>query len=204
MPIKYITIEREYGSGGTQIAEEVAKKCGINYYGREIMEGVAKEQNVSIDDLEYYEGHVSSSLLYSMFVVNQSQTGDPDLLSNEAKLFVAETRMIKKLALKGPALFVGHCACEALKDQKGVLRVFIRSNDKAKEKRIINDYGISPKDVHSVCKKNNKRRANYYAFCTNKKWHDLDNYDLVLNSSKLGIKGCVYILSSIIKKSNNQ
>ncbi len=135
MRVRYIAIEREYGSGGTKIAAEVAKKCGIPSYGREIMETVAKEQNVSVETLEGYEESVSGSFLYSMFVMSQSQTGNPDLLSPEAKLYVAETRVIKNLASHGPGIFVGHCASESLKDLDGVLRVFIRANDEDKEKR---------------------------------------------------------------------
>ena len=42
MRYKYITIEREYGSGGTEIARRVAEECGIPCYGKEILEFVAK------------------------------------------------------------------------------------------------------------------------------------------------------------------
>ena len=116
MRIRYITIEREYGSGGTQIAREVAKRCNLNYYGHEVLEKVAEDNNLPIEDIEKYEEKASNGLLYSMFVLNQSTTGDPDLLSKEAKVFVEETQMIQKLALNGPAVFLGHCASHALKE----------------------------------------------------------------------------------------
>ena len=197
MRVRYIAIEREYGSGGTKIAAEVAKKCGIPSYGREIMETVAKEQNVSVETLEGYEESVSGSFLYSMFVMSQSQTGNPDLLSPEAKLYVAETRVIKNLASHGPGIFVGHCASESLKDLDGVLRVFIRANDEDKEKRAIRDYGIPSNQVVAVCRKSNRRRANYYSFCTRKKWNDSSNYDIVLDSTRLGIEGCAAALAAL-------
>lgn len=197
MNIRYITIEREYGSGGIKIAQQTAKRCGISSYGREIMEAVAQKHHLAVSELERYEETMSSSFLYSLFVMSQSQTGDPDLLSQEAKLYVAESRVIKELAKEGPAIFVGHCACHALEDQPGVLRVFIRSNEAEKEKRIIRDYGIAPKDVSSVCRKFNRKRSNYYTFCTRKKWNDLNNYDIVLDSSALGIDGCAAALSAI-------
>ncbi len=197
MNVRYITIEREFGSGGTKIAAEAAKNCGIACYGREILETVAKEQNVSVKTLEEYEESVSGSFLYSMFVMTQSQTGDPDLLSPEAKLYVAESRVIKRLAQQGPGIFVGHCASEALKDMDGVLRVFIRATEEEKAKRAIKDYGIPENQVAAVCRKFNRRRANYYSFCTRKKWNDLHNYDIVLNSSSLGINGCAAALSAL-------
>ena len=197
MKIKYITIEREYGSGGTEIAKRTAEELGIKSYGREIMELVAEKEKVSIKELEDYEGKVSNSIIYSMFVVSQSETGNPDLLSEEAKLFVAETRVIKKLSLEGPCIFVGHCASHVLREKENVLRVFIRSSKSEKHRRIVEEYGVPDKEVRSTMKKFNKKRANYYSFCTNKKWDDLDNYDIVLNSSKLGIEGCIKVLSSI-------
>ena len=198
MRLKYITIEREYGAGGTLIAQELAKRCNINYFGHEILERLADEANLPIEDIEKYEEKASNGLLYSMYVVNQSTTGDPDLLSNEAKLFVGEASMIKKCALEGPAVFVGHSASEALKeDHKNILRVFIHAENKDKEKRLISQYHINPKNVKLQCKLHNRKREHYYNLTTHKKWRDFDNYDLLLNSSRLGIEGCVDVLEAI-------
>lgn len=196
MKVRYITIEREYGSAGTQIAAAVAEKCGIPSYGREILEAVAQRQDVPVSALEQYEERVSGSFLYSMFVMSQSQTGDPDLVTPEVKLYVAETRQIREMAEQGPGIFVGHCACHALKEQEGVLRVFIRSDEKTKRERIIRDYHIDPQQADSVSRRVNRRRANYYSFCTRKKWNDLSNYDLVLDSSRLGVEGCASVLAA--------
>ena len=198
--IRYITIEREYGSGGTKIARETADRCGISCYGREILEKVSKYQHVSLEELEQYEENVSSSFLYSLFVMTQSQTGNPDLLSGEAKLFVAEARIIRELAKAGPAVFVGHCASQALRDTDGVLRVFIHADDAEKRRRIIQDYHVPENQVDITCHRFNRKRANYYAFCTQKKWNDLNNYDIVLDSSRLGIDGCAAALSALIQK----
>ena len=199
MNVKYVAIEREYGSGGTEIARKTAEKCGIACYGTEIMETVANRQNVSMEELMQYEENVSNSFLYSLFVMTQSQTGDPDLLSGEAKLYVAEARVIRELAGCGPAIFVGHSAGQALKDQKGVLRVFIHADEASKHSRIVQTYGIPAGEAEAVCRRYNRRRANYYNFCTHEKWNDFRNYDLVLDSSRLGIEGCVRALTGIIR-----
>ncbi len=199
MKVRYIVIEREFGSGGTSIAEKTAEQCGISSYGREIMETVAKEQNVSAKTLEDYEETMAGSFMYSMFVMSQSQTGDPDLLLPEAKLYVAESRVIQNLAQQGPAIFVGHCAAESLKELDGVLRVFIHADRQEKEKRAVLEYGIPESEVSGICRKVNRRRAQYYSLCTRKKWEDPDNYDLVLNSTSLGIEGCAAVLSALYK-----
>ena len=200
MDIRYITIEREYGSGGSEIARKTAEKCNISCYGSEILEAVARRQHVSVETLQQYEESVSSSFLYSLFVMTQSQTGDPDLLSGEAKLFVAEARMIQELAKNGPAVFVGHCASQALRKEPGVLKVFIHADEKEKHRRITEQYGIPADQVEQTCKKFNRRRANYYAFCTQKKWNDLTNYDVVLDSSQLGQERCAAALAALFRE----
>ena len=81
-----------------------------------------------------------------MFVMSRVQTGDPNMLTTEGKVFLDEQLEIRRLAMEGPAIFLGHCACDALKNQKGVIKVFIHSEDEEEVKnRITKDYGIAPR-----------------------------------------------------------
>lgn len=198
MEVRYITIEREYGSGGTEIAEKLAEKCGIFCYGKEILEQAAGKLHISTEEAQMYEEKITNSFLYSMFVMGQAQSGQTEMLPMESRLYVEEHNAISKLAHKGRAVFVGHCASEALKEEEGVLRVFIRAGEEFKTKRAIEEYGIAEAEAVAVCRKFNKKRANYYAFNTSKKWDDLSNYDMVLDSSKLGIDGCVEAIASLV------
>ena len=201
MQIEYVTIEREYGSGGTEIAARLADKCGIACYGAEIMEIAAKELHVSASEAQQYEEKISNSFLYSVFAMSQVQTGKADMLSMESRLYVAERNAICGLAHYGRAVFVGHCASEALKDQGDVLRVFIRAADGFKHRRAVSDYGIDEKDAEAVCRRYNKKREKYYAFITSRKWNDMSNYDMVLDSSRIGIDGCVETIASLLAES---
>ena len=199
MKCNYITIEREYGSGGTFVARKLAEECGIACYGREILEEVSKEYNISPESIEQYEETVTNSFLYSILIISRAQAGDPDMLANEGHIYVAEQIMIKKMAARGRAIFLGHCAAEALKDRKGVLRVFIRSSKEDKKKRIMETYDIDEKDVELIRKRYDKKRANYFYANTAKTWDDLRNYDIVLDTSTLGIDGCVAMLKGILE-----
>ena len=199
MKCNYITIEREYGSGGTFVARKLAEQCGIACYGREILEEVSKEYNISPESIEQYEETVTNSFLYSMFIISRAQAGDPDMLANEGHIYVAEQLMIKKLAARGRAIFLGHCASEALKDRQGVVKVFIRSSKEDKTKRIMELYNIDEKEVELVRKKYDKKRANYFYANTAKTWDDFRNYDIVLDVSNIGIDGCVAALRGIWK-----
>ena len=197
MKCNYITIEREYGSGGTKIARKLAEECGIACYGREILEEVSNEYNISTERIEKYEETVTNSFLYSIFIISRAQSGDPDMLANEGHIYVAEQLMIKKLAARGSAIFLGHCASEALKEKNGVIKVFIRASEEEKRKRIKDDYDIPEKDIELVRKRFDKKRANYFYANTATKWDDFTNYDIVLDSTILGIEGCVSVLKGL-------
>lgn len=199
MQIEYITIEREYGSGGTEIAARLANKCGIACYGAEIMELAAKELHISVSEAQQYEEKITNSFLYSVFAMSQMQTGNAEMLSMEGRLYVAERNAIRSLAHYGSAVFVGHCASEALKGRDNVLHVFIRAAEGFKNRRAVSDYGIDEKDAETVCHRFNKKRAKYYAFNTSKKWDDMSNYDMVLDSSRIGIDGCARAIEALLE-----
>ena len=55
MKFRYITIEREYGSGGTKIGRRLSEVCGIPCYGKEILEAVAKKQGMPVEQINQYE-----------------------------------------------------------------------------------------------------------------------------------------------------
>lgn len=198
MKFRYITIEREYGSGGTKIARKLSEVSGVPCYGQEILEAVAKKQGIPVERINQYEEKATGSLLYTMFVMSRVQTGDPNMLTEEGKVFLDEQLEIRRLATEGPAIFLGHCASDALKDQKGVVKVFIHSeNEEEIKNRITKDYGIDPENVDSTRRYYNKKRAGYFRANTGNDWNDLKNYDIVLDSSKLGIDGCVNVLKGL-------
>ncbi len=198
MKFKYITIEREYGSGGTEIAKKLAEKCGISCYGSEIMEQAAGKLHISVEEAQRYEEKITSSFLYSVFVMSQAQSGNINSLPMESRLYVEEHNAICEFAKKARGVFVGHCASEALKDETGVLRVFIRANSDFKRNRVVSEYGISEKDADGTCRRFDKKRSTYYTFNTSKKWDDMANYDMVLDSSVLGVDGCVDAIAALL------
>ncbi len=198
MSSKYITIEREYGSGGTQIARELSAGTGIPCYGREILEKVSEERNISVESIEKYEEKATNSLLYSVYLMSQAAAGSADMLTKEGHIYVAEQDVIRRFARHGSAIFLGHCASEALKEYDNVIKVFIRCSDEnIRRQRIINTYGIPANEADVVRRKFDKKRSNYYSVNTEKKWHDFNEYDIVLDSATIGIRGCVRILESI-------
>ena len=142
---------------------------------------------------------VTNSFLYSVYMMTQTVAGKSDMLTRDGHIYVAEQAVIRRLAASGPAIFMGHCASEAMKEFEGVVNVFIRCTDEeTKRHRIMEEYGIPGAQADIVRRKFDKKRANYYYANTVKKWDDFRNYDLVLDSGKLGIDTCVDILRALI------
>ena len=181
-----------------QIATKLAKECKIPCYGREILEELSRKAGMSVEKLEQYEEDATGSFLYSLYVMTKVQSGDTDYTDLKGKVYIAEQKIIKEFANEGPAIFLGHCAYEALSDRQNVLRVFIYGDEDDKRERISREYGIADSEIDSTMKKFNKKRSNYYKANTGLRWDDYHNYDVVINSSTIGINNAVLLLKGMI------
>ena len=74
-----------------------------------------------------------------------------------------------------------------------------RRYSEEKRVRIIHDYGIPEREVENTRKRYDKKRSNYYLSNTGKKWYDFANYDIVLDSARLGVDGCVKVLKGLLE-----
>ena len=194
---RYITIEREYGSGGRYIANKLANVLNIECYGRKILERAAEDLHVLPSDIEKYEENSTNSFIYSMLMMGQVSGDDRERLAKDGKLFVAEQKAIREFANNGPCIFLGHCASEALKDEDDVIKVFIKSDLESRKRRLKDEYEIPEAEILNTIKHYDKKRANYYAANTKLKWRDLNNYDIILDTSKIDLDSCVLILKTL-------
>ena len=196
MRYHYITIEREYASGGTEIGEKLAKALGIPCYGREILEEVARQHGTTPEQIQDLEESANGSLLYSIAMATKMMTGESSGISQENTLYLAEAKTIYRLAQQGSCVFVGRCASWVLKDRKDVLKVYIHAEPEFRKRRSVEIYHDHSAKIENVLRKFDKRRSNYYNANTGKKWDDRREYHLILDSSRLGIDKCVEILKS--------
>lgn len=197
MKYRYVVIEREYGSGGTRIGELLSERTGMPCYGSEILKGVSDKLQIPISDIEQYEENTTNSFLYSLYALGRISGESSDLLSNENRIFLEEQKLIREYAMQGAAIFVGRCAAAAL-DEGGVLTVFIHADRESRKRRAVEEYGVSGKMADSVVAKYDKKRRNFYSVNTGKKWSDWNNYDMVLDSGKLGLERCADIVRAAL------
>ncbi len=200
MRYHYVVIEREYGSAGTEIGEKLSEISGIPCYGIEILERVSAKLNIGIDQIERYEEKATNSFLYSIYLMGKMNDGTDGNLSNEGLVYLEEQKIIRSLAEEGPAVFIGRCAANALKDREDVLKVFIHADRELRKKRAVEVYEIRPDSADAVIQKFDHKRSSYYTVNTGKDWRDLSNYHLILDSGKLGSRYCAGILWNAMKE----
>ena len=119
--------------------------------------------------------------------------------NNDDRLFIAETKVIEKLAKKESCVIVGRCADYILKDNKDTIKVFLYSDDESKVQRAVKYYGLDEKNAFKQIKKINKERQKHYKFYTNREWTNQNNYDLSINVDKYGVEKTADIICNFIK-----
>lgn len=191
-----ITIGRQYGSGGKEIGKKVAEKLGIQCYDSRLIQMAAEEANLDAEKLAHVDEKRANPFLFSVSYENLA-SGSGYLLPMNDTLFNIQSDIIRKLAAQESCIFIGRCADTVLENFPNVYSVFIRAEWECRIKRIVKLHTVGEKEAASICKKMDKQRSLYYNYFTDKKWSDPSNYDMVLNSSYLGIDHCVDAIASL-------
>ena len=194
-----ITIAREYGSGGREIGRRVAKDLGFAFYDKELIDLVAQENHLKPDVVERKEQNLSSTLLYELVMQDFTAPIERSLSFDDA-LFVAQSRVIRRLAAQGPCVIVGRCADYVLQDHRRCFNVFIHASTDAKFDRAVTEYRDSGGEAMDKLRRVDKARAGHYRAYTGRTWNDATNYDLTLDSSFWGIEGSCRLLEEAVKE----
>ena len=195
MAKRIITISREFGSGGRLIGEEVAKKLGIAYYDKDIINQIAEESGLSPDYIQESAELSPKKGILAYALAGRDITGK----SVEDMVYEVQRKVILELAEKEPCVIIGRNADFILKDRDDVLNVFIHGNMPEKMKRICQLYNVSEQDAVKMMTDTDKRRMTNYNFYTDQRWGKASNYTLCLNSSQLGYDKCEEIIMECVK-----
>lgn len=180
-----ITISREYGSGGHYVGELLAKRMGLNFYDKNLINLISKKSGLS---KEYVEEN-SQKLASFKYIDN-----------NDDRIFISEEKVIKDLAKKESCVIVGRCADYILKDNKDTIKVFLYSSSQDKVKRAVKYYNLEEDKALKEINKINSERAKHYKYYTNRDWYDFANYDIALNVDYLGVEKTAELLEQVIRE----
>lgn len=185
-----ITIGRENGSGGRYIGEKLAKDLGINCYNDELITETAKNYNANLKYVQKNDEQPPESTFYF--------GGQPI----PAKIFEEQSSLIRKIAQKESCVFIGRASDYVLKDYKNVVNVFVNAPLGSRIERYSRRNNISIIEAEKAITKQDKKRASFYKFYTNQTWGAAKNYNICIDTSKVGIDGAVELIKNYIKLNN--
>ena len=193
--IPVITISRQYGAGGRELATIIAEKLGLKLYDRQIVHIAAAK--LGIDDLsekdllelENYVKPLSMSFVpFRSFGMNMGESSQG--------IFMSESAAIRKLAQDGPCVILGRSADFALRKFDNKFSIFVCADDDYREARGKSVYG--GKTLKELDQED-KKRARYYNYYTGQTWGDGQNYDMVVNTSHDSLEKIADAIISYIK-----
>lgn len=193
---KIITISRQYGSGGRIVAKKLADALGIPFYDNELITMAAEKTGLSVECFKDAEKTSIGNLFFSLTSLTPSI--DAVGLPLNEKIFLVQSQVIKEVAAEGPCVIVGRSANYVLQDNPNVINVFLQGDLEDRVKRAIDTYGQDAEGAEALVVKTDKRRSNYYNYFTGGKWGKAENYDLILNTSRMDLDKIVEVIKTYV------
>ncbi|MDD2973025.1 MAG: cytidylate kinase-like family protein [Lachnospiraceae bacterium] len=186
-----ITVGREFGSGGHEIAEKLAKKMEVNCYDKEILAESAKKSGFSEKLFEKNDETAKNSLIYSIVTGIGNYSNSRPL---SVQLYLEQFYTIKEIADRESCVMVGRCSDYVLRETDYTVNIFAHAPLDARIRRICQRYQVDDKKAQDMIEKQDKMRASYYNYYTNQKWGRSKHYDLTFDTSKIGVEGAVQLV----------
>lgn len=193
---KIITISRQYGSGGRIVGKKLADALGVPFYDNELIALAAEKTGMSEECFQDAEKTSPGNLLFSLTSLAPSM--DSYGLPLSEKIFLVQSQVIKEIAEQGSCVIVGRSADYVLSDNPDCINIFLQADMEDRVKRAVALYDLPEKNAEAAVMKTDKRRANYYNYFTGKKWGKAENYDLILNTSKMDLDNIVKVIQTYI------
>lgn len=182
-----VTIGRQYGSGGREVGECLARLLGVAYYDKALVYKAAENSGFSVESFTKQNEKVPRGLAWLFSYSSKGFVGANDIPIDD-QLFIAQASTIKDIARQHSCVIVGRCAdyvLEDLHDEIDVVDVFVHADDDARLKRVARRNGLSLDEARDRIKQIAPSRAKYYERYTGRRWGDLHNFDLTLNTTNI-------------------
>ena len=194
-------IGRCFGSGGKDIATRLGKELGIPCYERQILTMASDQSNIDesvfVETDEKLRGKYIANWLRRIPVTGVVEPSDSNFVS-DVNVFNIQADIIRNLAETESCIIVGKCADDILRNYSNVISVYIEAPRAACVKSIMEKLHVSQKRANRLISETDKYRAKYYNYYTSgKDWTNPTNYDLVLNSDRIGRENCVKIIKDL-------
>lgn len=197
-----ITIARGFGSGGKEIGTKLAESLGIPCYDRQILTMASEksgiDESVFVETDEKLRGKYIANFLRKIPVTGVVEPWDKEFVS-DVNVFNIQAEIIRTLANTESCVIIGKCADDILKDRKNVISVYVEATRAECVRSIREKLHVSEERAHQMIHSTDKYRAKYYNYYTGgKDWTNPVNYDLVLNTGRVGRDKCVELIKHYV------
>ena len=191
---KIITISREFGAGGGEIGKRLAEELQYDYYDKELILMAAAHADIAVSNLIEWDEKVPINFGFTQSLFNFYNKPMSE------KIFDAQKQVIRKIGEKGHCVIVGRNANAILKEYDDCLNVFIRADFNWRLNRMKDKMeNLTEAQVAGEMKTIDRVRKKYCTYYTNTNFGSMEQYDIALNSSRLGIDACVKAILALVK-----
>ena len=204
MPL--ITISRQFGSGGSEIAERVARALDWHLYDNAVANEVAKRLGMQPAEVSAREERVPS---LPERIASAMALGMPEVMPtvadlasqpSEERIVEMTRRVMEEAVLAGPAVLVGRGAQSMLASRADALHVFCYAPPEALASYAVSNLGVAPEDAARVVAENNHHREQYVKRHWKRDWRDFANYHLCVNTAWLGLDGAADLIVQLARE----
>ena len=199
-----ITINRECGSGGGEIARQLGEKLGIKVYGRAILQSVADHFNTTLEDMDQIKAQKTNWWSeFCRFYRQFDMTGysdDPHPEVTPLSLYYAEARLLRELAEQESCVIVGRAGFHIFRDNPNAVHLFIMADRDARIARIATKQNLSPEEAAKVIDETDKARDTFVKTVAETSRYDARNYDFVLKVTNIPTDAVAQFLADNIRK----
>jgi len=186
-----ITISRQLGSGGAYIGQRLAKNLNVFYADREIISQAARQLSVVEADIAQREEKTISfwdSFFQSFSYASQVYIPPEMIGPTDRALYEVETEIIQRIASEGSAVIIGRCSTCLFSHHPNHLSIYLHANLRFRKARVQELYNISEEAAEKMILQSDKDRAQYYRTFAGREWSDVNQFDLALDTGKLGLE----------------
>lgn len=199
-----VTFARGFGTGGKEIASNLAKELGIHCYENRILTLASQMSGLDEDIFREVDEKVRTKGGFSSFLKGlpkaKSYIARNEKFISDDKLFEYQSKIIRNLAETESCVIVGKCADYVLRGNPRVVSVYIEAPRDFCLKRTMGKMGVTEEVAAATISQTDKFRADYYQYYTGGNyWTNPVNYDITLNSEKVGIDGCVKMVKHLLE-----
>ena len=183
-----ITIGRQTGSGGREIAERLASRLGIRYYDKEALMELAQQTDSYEEVQSFYEEQPVDSLLYAIAMENF-----------EANIANKPFESIRRVCAKEPCILLGRCGNYIFRDEPDTVRIFLCSGRQNRVQRLMESYGLERRKAELTVRNTDKARESFHRYYTHQEWGKAEHYDLCIDALALSLDNTVDFLMDYLR-----